>query len=334
MDFPLTVFTARQSCKSLGYEVPSSRATPPLIRSSCRMSSSSKHWDVSTSRRKNLCRAMFSICSCERSSSLYRFHPPLHTPPRSALRVFAVDSSSPSSSDASEVEREEGMPVPGTITYRRSATQKHYEYFTDLETLGMESFSSELSRSMALSMGITESPMSKPNSTPASVSIDVKREGRDLRLDGIARTALALKCARCGVPVAERVFGEFSLLLTEQPVVEPSKHRVGVILGGGQPMAGEEEDIEDVLDLDLDDKMHFPKSEKTIDISKYIRDTVHLEIPLQSLCSLSCKGRCIECGVNFNKNSCNCATKANNEDRRQRWSALEKLKEQLDQEGR
>ncbi|MCO5609589.1 hypothetical protein L7F22_063819 [Adiantum nelumboides] len=186
---------------------------------------------------------------------------------------------------------------------------------------------------MVLSMGISDSPTLQPTSTPASVAIDVKKEGRDLRLDGIVRTALALKCVRCGVLVTERVFGEFSLLLTEQPVVEPTKHRIGVVLGGG-PMQGEEEDLEEVLNLDLDDKMHFPRTEKTIDISNYVKDTVHLEIPLQSLCSLSCKGRCIECGVNFNEHSFNCAVKAKNVDRRQRWSALEKLKKQLDKEGR
>ncbi|MCO5596918.1 hypothetical protein L7F22_050989 [Adiantum nelumboides] len=310
---------------SSGPDVPSPWAAPLPHR----LSSSFNHWKLGI----RFSGTMVSTCACKRSSSLDRFRSPLHTPHRFTFRVSAVDSSSPNSSDAVEVEREEGMPVPGTITFRRSATQNHFEYFTDLETLGMGSFSSERSRNTALSMGISESPTLQPTSTPASVAIDVKKEGRDLHLDGIVRTALALKCVRCGVPVTERVFGEFSLLLTEQPVVEPTKHRIGVVLGGG-PMQGEEEDLEEVLDLDLDDKMHFPRTEKTIDISKYVRDTVHLEIPLQSLCSLSCKGRCSECGVNFNERSCNCAVKAKNEDRRQRWSALEKLKEQLDKEGR
>lgn len=233
-----------------------------------------------------------------------------------------------------ELEREEGMPIPGTITFRRSATERHYEYVTDLESLGMEVFSSGISRSVALSMGIPIAAMSKASSTPASVSIDVTKEGRDLRLDGIVRTALALNCCRCGVAVGERVFGEFSLLLTEKPVVEPTRHRIGVVLGGGGSMPDEKEDLEEMLDLDLDDKLHFPKTEKSIDISKYIRDTVHLEIPLQCLCAVSCRGKCFYCGLNLNKGTCNCTLKETTVDRSSMWGPLDQLKQQLESEGR
>lgn len=135
------------------------------------------------------------------------------------------------------------------------------------------------------------------------------------------------------MPVGERVFGEFSLLLTEKPVVEPTKQRIGVVLGDSGVMADEEEDLEEMLDLDLDDKMHFPKTEKSIDISKYIRDTVHLEIPLQCLCVLSCNGRCLDCGMNLNKGTCTCASKAaTHRDRRSIWGPLDELKKQLESE--
>ena len=88
------------------------------------------------------------------------------------------------------------MPIPNTITFRRSSTQKHYEYLTDLETLGMEDFSSELSRSVAMSMGIKPDSNTAPSTTPVCISIDVSKEGRDLRLDGIVRTSIALHCCR------------------------------------------------------------------------------------------------------------------------------------------
>jgi hypothetical protein len=86
------------------------------------------------------------------------------------------------------------MPVPNTVTFRRSATEKHYEYSTDLEALGMEAFSSGLSRAMAVSMGINPGP--EESTTPVCISMDVSKEGRDLRLDGIVRTSLALHCCR------------------------------------------------------------------------------------------------------------------------------------------
>jgi uncharacterized metal-binding protein YceD (DUF177 family) len=137
---------------------------------------------------------------------------------------------------------------------------------------------------------------------------------------------------RCGIPVAERVFGEFSLLLTENPVVEPTKARIGVVLGDDSVMPDEQIELEDVLDLDLDDKLHFPRTQKSIDISKYIRDTVHLEIPLQCLCELSCKGKCIDCGTNLNQGSCKCDLSAHQMNRQAIWGPLEELKKQLEGE--
>lgn len=271
-------------------------------------------------------------CSFNKMPSLQPFSRVL----RCGFKVCAVDPSLSSSSveESVELEREEGMPIPGTITFRRSATQRHYEYVTNLESLGMEIFSSGLSRSVALSMGFAVAANSDASSTPTSVSIDVTKEGRDLRLNGIVRTALALICCRCGVPVGERVFGEFSLLLTEKPIVEPTKHRIGVVLGDGVALPEEEEDLEEVLDLDLDDKLHFPKTEKSIDISKYIRDTVHLEIPILCVCTQSCRGRCIECGKNLNKGTCNCGLKGTKKERQSIWGPLDQLKKQLESEDR
>ncbi|KAH7443435.1 hypothetical protein KP509_02G034500 [Ceratopteris richardii] len=293
-----------------------------------------KQFRTSFSSSWNACGSSWSICNDKVVSPLNGPPQLIHSVSRSVFRACSGDPSLSSSSispDDAVFEREEGMPVPGTVTFRRSATQKHYEYLTDLETLGVECFSSSLSRSVALSMGVPEAPTSEPTSTPVSISIDVEKEGREnLRLNGILRTALALNCGRCGVPVAERVFGEFSLLLTEQPVSEPTKRRIGVVLGDGVPTPDEEDDLEEVLDLDLDDKLHFPKTQKSIDISKYIRDTVYLELPLQCLCDLNCRGKCSECGANFNTGSCRCATLENMEDKRAFWGPLNKLKEQLD----
>eukprot|EP00250_Pteridium_aquilinum_P020472 c24827_g1_i4 orf=1125-2108(-) len=322
----LSIFTTEQACLSK-----SSACSEAFCRRVVRIRTENTYLERCVSIRAR-------VLKCSRKSALSSFFAqPSLRGLRCVFKVCAIHpSSSPSSSyveNAIEVEREEGMPIPGTITFRRSSTQRHYEYLTDLETLGMESFSSELSRTVALSMGIFAAPNSEPSSTPASVSIDVTKEGRDLRLDGIVRTALALKCCRCGTPVGERVFGEFSLLLTEKPVVEPTKQRIGVVLGEAGSTPDEEEDLEEILDLDLDDKMHFPKSEKSIDISKYIRDTVHLEIPLQCLCLLSCKGRCIDCGKNLNTGTCSCGMNVQKEDKRAMWGPLDQLKKQLESEG-
>lgn len=180
-------------------------------------------------------------------------------------------------------------------------------------------------------MGIQTSSQ-EVSSTPVAVSIDVSNEGRDLRLEGIVRTAMALRCNRCTAPVAERIFAEFSLLLTEQPVVEPSQQRIGVVLGADKGALLPDEEVDAVLDLDLDDKLHFPKTQKSIDLSKYIRDTVHLEIPLQCLCALSCRGICVDCGTNLNINVCKCQGKVSKQERRAIWAPLEQLKKKMEEE--
>jgi hypothetical protein len=143
--------------------------------------------------------------------------------------------------------------------------------------------------------------------------------------------------ARCLAPVAERVFATFNLTLTMNPVSEPPQQTVGVVLGADTSnkygFEGDEDDEgEAVLDLDLDDKLHFPLDAKEVDISKYLRDTIHLEIPSSSLCDPSCKGLCIDCGVNMNKTVCKCAGKTVKSTRQHVWGPLEQLKKQIEEQ--
>ncbi|PNX79478.1 hypothetical protein L195_g035464 [Trifolium pratense] len=95
------------------------------------------------------------------------------------------------------------------------------------------------------------------------------------------------------MPSAETIFSEFSLLLTEEPPIdEPDTINFVVILGkdkiSSRRKSGEDDDDEDAL-IDLDDQLHFPPEEKQIDISKNIRDRVHLKITLNSVCDSACK---------------------------------------------
>jgi uncharacterized metal-binding protein YceD (DUF177 family) len=64
---------------------------------------------------------------------------------------------------------------------------------------------------------------------------------------------------------------------------------------------------EDDHDIDWDDRLHFPAGAKEVDISKNIRDIIHLEITLDAFCSTGCKGLCLTCGANLNTGSCSCS---------------------------
>lgn len=112
------------------------------------------------------------------------------------------------------------------------------------------------------------------------------------------------------MPSPECIFSEFSLLLTEDPIDEPEIIDLGVIYGEdifkNSGNSGDDNDDDDSL-IDLDDQLHFPPEEKEIDISKSIRDRVHIEISMNSICDPGCKGMCLKCGQNFNIGNCNCS---------------------------
>lgn len=115
---------------------------------------------------------------------------------------------------------------------------------------------------------------------------------------------------RCAEPAAEAVFANFSLLLTEDPVEEPDVVDLGTIYEEDRTkfpsITGSEDENDE--DIDWDDRLHFPAGEKEIDISKNLRDIIHLEITLDVFCSSTCKGLCLVCGANLNTSSCSCST--------------------------
>ncbi|KAL6591284.1 hypothetical protein ACP70R_049787 [Stipagrostis hirtigluma subsp. patula] len=208
-------------------------------------------------------------------------------------------------------------PWEGAVVYRRDAAVHHVEYATTLERLGLGDLSSPDSRARAAAMGLAVLPSSPTTmakaeaeaETPVLVSLDVTRRRGSLRLDGILRTVITLGCFRCAEPAPEGIFANFSLLLTEDPVEEPDVVDLGTIyeedVAKGPSLTGSL--VEDDEDIDWDDRLHFPVGEKEIDISKNIRDIIHLEITLDAVCSPTCKGLCLLCGTNLNTSSCSCS---------------------------
>ncbi|KAG0617756.1 hypothetical protein M758_4G012800 [Ceratodon purpureus] len=247
---------------------------------------------------------------------------------------------------AVEGDEEEGTPWEGAVMFRRSAAQSRADYATTLERLGLTRFSSEKAISLAIDMGLETSEVDGVVGTPVQITVEVTKEGRDYRVDGVLRTALTMVCNRCLAPVAERIYTSFNLLLTEDPVKEPTQVNLGVVLGEDafKWSAEDDDDVEAELDIDLDDKLHFPRDQKECDLSKYLRDTIHLEIPAKSLCDSACPGLCFGCGVNLNNTPCRCGKKKKTENtvnmeeilglnrKKDIWGPLEQLKKQLEEQ--
>ncbi|XP_022774770.1 large ribosomal RNA subunit accumulation protein YCED homolog 1, chloroplastic [Durio zibethinus] len=204
-----------------------------------------------------------------------------------------------------------GSPWEGAVIYRRNPSVTHMEYCTTLERLGLGKLSSDISKSRASVMGlrVTKDVKDYPNGTPVQISIDATRKKRKMRLDGIIKTVITLGCNRCGEPAAECVFSNFSLLLSEEPIEEPEIIDMGATFEERyKSLYGSNQEVEedDDASIDCDDRLYFPPEEKEIDISKHIRDLVHLEITINAVCDPRCKGICLQCGINFNTSSCNC----------------------------
>ena len=104
---------------------------------------------------------------------------------------------------------------------------------------------------------------------------------------------------------------------------------MGVIYGQSKAN-GTEEQEDDLADIDLDDWLYFPPEEKSIDISKNIRDMVHLEITINGLCDPMCKGLCLKCGQNLNTSSCKCSQQNS---KPKSYGPLGGLKEKMKQYG-
>ncbi|KAJ9181392.1 hypothetical protein P3X46_009526 [Hevea brasiliensis] len=229
-----------------------------------------------------------------------------------------------------------GSPWNGALIYKRNPSISHLEYCTTLERLGLEKLSTEISKSRASIMGlrVTKAVKDYPLGTPVQISIDVTRKKQKWRLDGIVKTVITLDCNRCGEPTAKSIFSSFSLLLTEKPIEEPEIINMGVIFGEDRfkssMASGEEEEDDDDASIDWDDRLHFPPEETEVDISKQIRDLVHVEITIDTICDPSCKGLCLKCGTNLNTSSCSCSKEKNKETS---YGPLKDLRKQMQSKG-
>ncbi|CAJ1938682.1 unnamed protein product [Sphenostylis stenocarpa] len=232
--------------------------------------------------------------------------------------------------DDEEVE-DVGSPWEGAVIYKRNASILHLEYCTTLERLGLAKLSTDVSKTRAAAMGlrVTKAVKDFPNGTPVQISIDVTRKKKKLRLDGIIKTVITLLCNRCCMPSAESIFSEFSLLLTDEPIDEPETIDMGVIFGEDKLTtagnSGEDDNDDDGL-IDLEDQLYFPPEKKQIDISKNIRDRVHLEITMNSVCDPGCKGMCLKCGQDLNTGNCICSKE---EVKEKSYGPLGNLKEKM-----
>ncbi|MEQ1884139.1 MAG: DUF177 domain-containing protein [Bryobacteraceae bacterium] len=121
----------------------------------------------------------------------------------------------------------------------------------------------------------------------------------EIRVRGHVSVVMEADCDRCLEPAKMPVDSDFELYY--RPVAE----------GYGSDMEVGDEEAE----------MGFYEGEG-LELNEVLREYVSLALPMQRVCSESCRGICPVCGQNRNLKDCDCHVEATDD----RWAALKMLK--------
>ncbi|MBZ0169368.1 hypothetical protein MELA_00706 [Candidatus Methylomirabilis lanthanidiphila] len=119
---------------------------------------------------------------------------------------------------------------------------------------------------------------------PVEASLHLERDVTGILASGTFSTTAIIQCSRCSEPVSVPISDSFTILYAE---------------------AGEAFDDEEVelsaAEMDVD-----VMQDQRLDVTKLLRENVLLNVPLQPLCRVDCRGLCPHCGINLNENTCEC----------------------------
>lgn len=134
---------------------------------------------------------------------------------------------------------------------------------------------------------------------PAEVSGRIRRDGKDVELQGEVHAKVEVVCGRCLQPVALPIAAEFnerfvravSWAAEEQHELQAEDLNIAVFDGEG------------------------------IELNDLVREELLLAVPVNVLCRENCQGLCPTCGIDRNLNNCQCAS----DEVDSRWQALKEL---------
>lgn len=123
---------------------------------------------------------------------------------------------------------------------------------------------------------------------PPFIEVDLvyHRSGRDIFFNGRFRGRFIGCCGRCLENYSFTLDRDFAFVLTPEPAKSER---------GAEELHGAE------LGLSY-------YSSDEIDLAPLIAEQVMLALPTRPLCAEDCRGLCIACGANFNRETCDCST--------------------------
>jgi uncharacterized protein len=127
------------------------------------------------------------------------------------------------------------------------------------------------------------------------------RSGDELRLEGSLSAKVEILCARCLAPITVPVDESFDLFYL--PSTDPR------FLNEERELA-EEDLLVGVYRGDC------------IDLGEFLGEQIELALPMARLCSEDCRGLCVDCHANLNRQQCSCRSQQTEP----RWAALQEWK--------
>jgi len=123
---------------------------------------------------------------------------------------------------------------------------------------------------------------------PVVLTGDVRKDDRKVRLTGRVQTALECACSRCLEPFTVPIDAAIDLLLL------PASENAG------------DDDDDDEREVEQDDLGVSYYADDVIDLGEIVREQFYLALPMKPLCREDCQGLCPVCGVNRNRETCEC----------------------------
>jgi DUF177 domain-containing protein len=119
---------------------------------------------------------------------------------------------------------------------------------------------------------------------PISLAFDIFKDKQQYRLVGRVQTTLELPCGRCLEPFTTPVDQTFDLRY----------HPHTLNTGEGE------------RELEEDDLTTAFYEHDEIDLGHLMREQFYLSLPMKPLCREDCRGLCVVCGTNLNRETCSC----------------------------
>ena len=127
-----------------------------------------------------------------------------------------------------------------------------------------------------------------------------RNDSRTIRISGRIEGKLENSCARCLEPIETEVSGKLDLFF--------------------HPMAEIARSEEHAISSDDADVGFY--EEPGLPLADVVREQLSLWLPMRELCREDCRGLCPRCGVNRNRERCDCKEELNDS----RWDALRQMK--------